>query len=405
MWAQLRHPPGGADARALLNAQLVDKTGTGVWNACSVLYLTVVCGLGARRVGLLLGVAGVAGVIGSPAAGWLAGRFPARTLLIGCHLLRLVTMFLVLVFASFGALIAVVAATFLGDRAAKMLEMLLATQAAGEQRSLYQALSRSVSNVGYGLGAGIAAIGLAIGTRDAFRVLIAVDGLSFLLAAVLVRQVRTGRRVSAPAGDVAAAPAVAPWRDPGYLRFVLLDVVMTSDDSVLKVGLPLWLLTRTSAPRALVPWFLIINTGLVVALQMGISRAVDRPGRVTAAVTWYGLVMFGAAGLLALAPVCGAWQASAVLLAAAGLVTLAELMRSVSSWELSVALAPESARASYLGVAGMSQSVQKCAGPMALTSLVMPAGPVGWLAFGSAIAGLSVLQRRGTRRALRNGAA
>ena len=51
--------------------------------------LHVVGGLSARQVGLLLGVAGVAGVDGSPIAGWLAGRLPTRTLLIGCHLVGL----------------------------------------------------------------------------------------------------------------------------------------------------------------------------------------------------------------------------------------------------------------------------------------------------------------------------
>lgn len=76
------------------------------------------------------------------------------------------------------------------------------------------------------------------------------------------------------------------------------------------------------------------------------------------------------------------------------LVTLAELMRSVSSWELAVSLAPQEARASYLGVAGMAQSVQKSAGPVLLTGAVMAAGPAGWLVLGTAVAGLSVVQRR-----------
>ncbi|MYT26589.1 MFS transporter, partial [Streptomyces sp. SID7760] len=70
------------------------------------------------------------------------------------------------------------------------------------------------------------------------------------------------------------------------------------------------------------------------------------------------------------------------------------LLRSVSSWELAVSLAPPQARASYLGVAGMSQSIQKSAGPMLLTGAVMVAGPAGWLVLGAAVAGVSVAQRR-----------
>ena len=74
-------------------------------------------------------------------------------------------------------------------------------------------------------------------------------------------------------------------------------------------------------------------------------------------------------------------------------------MRSVSSWELAVWLAPTTERAAYLGiVAGMSQSVQKCAGPLVLTGVVMAAGPVGWLGLGAVVAAAAGVQRRACLR-------
>ncbi|MEU2132879.1 MFS transporter [Streptomyces sp. NPDC018352] len=415
--AQLRNPPGGRNARVMLLALAVDRTGSGLWAASSVLYLTFVTHLSAQQIGVLLGVAGVAGIAGSPLAGRLAGRFPVRGLLIGCHLLRLVTLGLVLVCTGFDALLPVVAVTYLGDRAAKTLEMLFATRAAGERRAAYQALSRSAANAGYGVGAGLAAIGLAVGTTGAYRVLILGNALSFVVAAVLVW--RTGE----PAGSAVevarsggAVPAAldrapdpdgrapvrrsSPWRDRGYLKFVLLDIPMNLDDSVLAVGLPLWLVNRTSAPHALVPAFLVVNTVLVVVLQLSVSKRAEGPRRATRAVLLYGVLMFVCCGFLAVATRGGAWVAGAVLLAAALLVTLAELMRSVSSWELAVLLAPQDARAAYLGVAGMSQSIQKSAGPPLLTGVVMAAGPVGWLVLGTAVAGLAVVQRRACVRRL-----
>ncbi|MCX4395997.1 MULTISPECIES: MFS transporter [unclassified Streptomyces] len=412
LMAQLRDPPGGRDARIMLLALAVDRTGSGLWAASSVLYLTFVTHLSAQQIGVLLGVAGVAGIAGSPLAGRLAGRFPVRSLLVGCHLLRLVTLVLVLVCTGFDALLPVVAVTYLGDRAAKTLEMLFATRAAGERRAAYQALSRSAANAGYGVGAGIAAIGLAVGTTGAYRVLILGNALSFVVAAVLVW--RTGEP-SGSAVEVArsggAAPAArgegkgvvrggGPWRDRGYLKFVLLDIPMNLDDSILAVGLPLWLVNRTSAPHALVPAFLVINTVLVVVLQLSVSKRAEGPRRAARAVLLYGVLMLACCGFLAVATRGGAWAAGAVLLAAALLVTLAELMRSVSSWELAVLLAPQDARAAYLGVAGMSQSIQKSAGPPLLTGVVMAAGPAGWLVLGAAVAGLAVVQSRACARRL-----
>ncbi|WP_354638047.1 MFS transporter [Kitasatospora camelliae] len=404
--AQLRRPPGGRDGRMMLLSQFVDRTGSGVWAAASVLYFTFVRGLDARQLGLLLGVAAVAGIAGSPLAGRAAERLPVRTLLIACHLLRLVTMGLLLVVDEYAVLLVVVALTCLGERAAKTLEMLFATRVAGERRGVYQALFRSVANAGYALGAGIAALGLAVGTADAYRVLLLANALSFVLAAVLVARAGEpaghGLVVARPAdggtaqakATEAEAEAPSPWRDRGYLRFVLLDIPLNLDDSVLNVGLPLWLVHHTAAPHALVPAFLVVNTVLVVLLQLRVSAWADGPHGAVRALRWYGPTLLGCCLLLATATGGGAWSASAALLVAAVLVTLAELLRSVSSWELAVSLAPPRARASYLGVAGMSQSVQKSAGPLLLTGAVMTAGPLGWIALGTSVTALGLVQRR-----------
>ncbi|WKD32970.1 MFS transporter [Streptomyces xanthophaeus] len=403
--AQLRRPPGGRDARIMLLTQALDRAGTGVWAASSVLYFTFVVGLDAGQLGLLLGAAGVAGIAGSPLAGHLADRFQVRTLLIGCHLIRLGALCVLLVVTDFGLLLLLFAVTHLGDRAAKTLEMLFATRVAGERRSTYQALSRSSANAGYALGAGLAAVGLAVGTRGAYQVLILADALSFLVAAALVWRTREphGRglvvaRPGAEEGPPAAGPS--PWRDRGYLRFVLLDIPMNLDDSILGVGVPLWLVGHTAAPHALIPAFLVINTVLVVALQLRVSARVRDARQAAGAAGLYGLTTLACCLFLATAPAGGAWAASAALLAAAVLATAAELMRSVSSWELAVSLAPREARASYLGVAGMAQSVQKSAGPLLLTGAVMAAGPAGWLALGAGVAGLSLVQRRSALRRL-----
>lgn len=436
--AQLRRPPGGRDARVMLFAQFVDRTGTGVWAAASVLYFTFVQGLDARQLGLLLGVGAVAGIAGSPLAGQAADRSSVRRLLVGSHLLRIATTGLLLVVDDFALLMVLVALTCLGERAAKTLEMLFATRVAGERRGAYQALFRSVANAGYALGAGVAALGLAVGTPNAYRALIIANALSYLVAAELVRRTREpdghglvvaaggtgagpvaacagggatpgaggavpgdgaapGAGGAAPgdgAGGEAAAGSPSPWKDRGYLRFVLLDIPLNLDDAVLNVGLPLWLVHHTDAPPALVPVFLVVNTVLVVVLQLRISGWAEGTRGAVKALAWYGAALAGCCVLLATSTGGGAWPASVALVVAAVLVTLAELLRSVSSWELAVSLAPPRARASYLGVAGMAQSVEKSAGPLLLTGVVMAAGPAGWLALGAAVTGLSVVQRR-----------
>lgn len=397
--AQLRRPPGGRDARIMLLALLLDRAGTGVWSAVSVLYFTFVVGLDATHVGLLLGVAGAAGIAGSPIAGRLAGRHRLRTLLIGSHLLRMAAVGLLLICGSFATLLPVVAVLCTADRAAKTWEMLFATRATGERRATYRALSRVTMNLGYGIGAGIAALGVAIGTHSAYSALVVGNAVSFLLAALLV-----GRTREVPGGPARATrpgptkdgreSGPTPWRDRGYLRFVLLDTPLNLDDTILNVGLPLWLVNHTTAPHAVVPAFLIINTVLVVVFQLPVSSRIDSPRRAAWAVAAYGPTTLVCCVLIALSPAGGAVTSSILLLGAAVLVTGAELMRSVSSWELAVCLAPATAQPAYLGVAGMSTSVARSSGPVLLTDAVMVAGPLGWLGLGMALTALSAVQRR-----------
>ncbi|MEU3498911.1 MFS transporter [Kitasatospora cineracea] len=402
--AQLRRPPGGRDGRTMLLTLFVDRTGTGVWAAACVLYFTEVGRLTAAQVGLLLGVSSVAGIAGTPLAGRLAASSGVRPVLIGCHLLRVAALTAVLFCSAFTPLLLVVALATLGDRAARAMEMLYATEVAGERRSAYRALSRTAMNAGYAAGAGLAALGLAVGTPAAYRALVVADVASFLVAAALVATLREPHRAAAApdgpgsgaAADGSAGPAARPnpWRDAGYLRFVALDAVLTIDDAILNVGLPLWLIHSTRAPHALVPAFLAINTVVVVLAQLRVSALVSTARQAVRVVPLYGFAVLGCCAAAALAHRTGAVAASVLLLAAAVLVTLAELVRSVVSWELSVALAPERARPEYLGVAGMAHSTEKAAGPLLLTGAVLATGPLGWLTLGAATTAAAYAQRR-----------
>ncbi|GAA2006521.1 MFS transporter [Catenulispora subtropica] len=401
--AQLRNPPGGRDARIMLGALFLDRTGSGTWSSAAVLYFTIVAGLSAGQIGVLLGAAGLVGIAGSPIAGRLAERFPVRSILVTCHAVRVVTLCAVPFCHGFAALLAVTTVTTLGDRASKTMEILFATQVAGAERATYRALSRVVMNAAFALGAGLAAIAVAVGTRGAYDALVVGDGLSYIAVAAMV--LRTTRR--APHHGAVPSPKAVeprrwrnPWRDPGYLLFVVLDIFLNLDDAVLMVGLPLWAVTHTDAPHAVVPGVLVINTLMVVFLQMPASSRVVGTRPAARAVAWYGVALLGACALIAVSGSGGAAFAGVTLVLAAVVVTIAELVRSLASWELAVSLAPGEAQASYMGVAGMAQAIERSAGPVALSSGVMAAGPVGWLGLGVVVTGLGVVQRVASLRRL-----
>ncbi|WP_194894982.1 MFS transporter [Catenulispora pinisilvae] len=416
--AQLRNPPGGQDSRRMLAALFLDRAGNGVWNSALVLYFTVLAHLSAGQIGALLGIAGLVGIAGPPIAGQLAERMPVRTILVACHLIRVLTLCSVPLCHGFVPLLAVTTATTLCDRGSKTMEIVFAGQTAGAQRATYRALSRVVMNAAYALGAGIAAIAVAVGTGTMYEAVVVGNGVSYLAVAALV--LRTSRRAPMGAGAGTAAGATArataagsqsgggpkkargrnPWRDPGYLLFVLLDVFLNLDDAILTVGVPLWALTRTHAPHAVIPAVMVINTLMCVFLQMPVSARVCGARASARAACWYGVALLAGCALLAVSGQGGALLATITLVLAAVVLTTAELVRSLVSWELAVSLAPSDAQASYLGVAGMAQALERSAGPVALSSGVLAAGPVGWLGLGAVVTGLGVVQRVASLRRL-----
>ncbi|KNB50678.1 transporter [Streptomyces caatingaensis] len=387
----------------MLLVALVDRTGSGLWAATSVLYFTHVAHLSVGRVGALAAVAGCAGLAGAPAGGRLADRFPVTRVLLAFQLLRAAASLGMLTGDAFWPLLVCSAAGGFGDRAASVLTKLYASRVAGADRVRYQAVNRTVANVGWTVGGLGAAAALAAGTTAVYRLLLLGDALSFAAAALLTaRCAELPAAAPTPAAAPDGAGPAGPWRDRTYLAYVVTDAVLFLDDAVFKVGLPLWAVHATAAPDGAVPLLLMVNTVMVVALQVPLARF----GTTTAAARRLLLPLslaFAAGGVaLAASAVRGAALATVCLALGAAAFTLAEMLHAVVSWELSIALAPDRAQGAYLGVHGLAQASQRAAGPLAVTAAVAT-GPLGWGLFGTAIALSCLLQHRLVRDRLATG--
>ncbi|WP_413797750.1 MFS transporter [Streptomyces iranensis] len=431
--------PGGRDGRRMLIVTFVDRIGSGLWGATATLYFTFAAGLSTAEIGVLLAVSGAIGIAGPPLGGLLADRVRLRPLLITVQLVRAAASLALLTTTDLRLLLAIASVGSLGDRGASVLTKLYATQVAGPERVRYQAISRTAMNVGWAVGGLAAAAALTGGTVTVYRWLLIGDALSFVASALFTlgcaeppsasriaaksASVSAERGESTPAESASASaepasasaepasasaepasasaePASAsekttapnPWRDRRYLAYTSSEAVLFLDDSVFKVGLPLWAVTATSTPHQLVPLLLVLNNLLVVVFQVPFARfgATPHTARTSLWPLAAAFLLGGAA--LAASTVGAPWFAAGTLVLAASAFTVAEMLHATISWELSVALAPPTAQGAYLGVHGLAQAVQRSAGPLAVTAAIA-AGPLGWLGLGAGLAAMCGAQR------------
>lgn len=381
--------------RILVIATLISRVGRGIFLTVTVLYFTLIVGLAAHEVAIVLGAASAAGVISSLAGGWLADRVSARRLLVVLSIVDGVGLIWYVFAHDFASALVIAVIVGAVEQAANSTRMaIIARGFDGDQRVHARAVLRTVTNVAIAVGSGIGALALLAGTAEAYRWIIVGAGVMYL--AGVTQLVKLPHDVDAPkhtATDAStAAPreakgtgrlAHSPWRDPRYLALTALSAVFGMQFGVGEVGVPLWIANDTNAPEVLVAVVLILNTIIVVLFQVPLSRGTHdlrRAGRVSAIAAW---LMAGACLIYAAAAGLPAGFAIAVIVAAAVAHAFAEVLSQAGGWGLSFELADPVRAGTYQGVFSMGYSLGAMVAPLFVTSTALTLGFAGWAILGA----------------------
>ncbi|MGY1553221.1 MFS transporter [Microbacterium sp. A588] len=407
--------------RALVTATAVSRIGRGVFFAITVLFFTQIIGLSGTEAAIVLAVASACGVLASLLGGWLADRWSARRLTFAFELLGAIFLIGYAFVGDFvSALVIACVGNFFDTLGHSSRSAIIARGFSPDKRVNARAVLRTITNLSIALGAGIAAIALAIGTAVAYRSVIVAAGVLGVLGAMAL--LRLPARVDAPARgavepvhtetgsiDTAASERSAresrrdwnrrsPWRDRRYLLLTLLSAMFGMQFGVAEVGMPLWITTATNAPEVTVAILLIVNTTLVVIFQVPMSRGthdIRTAGRVTMIAGW---LMAAACIVYALSAGLPAWFAIVVLIIAAVTHTFAEVLSQAGAWGLSFELADSKRAGAYQGVFGMGFSLSALASPILVNATAIELGIVGWIIlaviFLGAALGIAAIARR-----------
>jgi MFS family permease len=363
---------------------LVNTVGDGLFMTVSALYFTRVAGLGVSQVGAGLTVAGLCGVAASVPAGRAADRWGSRRVLIALNVAEAAGMACYVLVHSFAVFLLVVCAETAVDRgAAAARNALYADALPQETRVRGRAYLRAVTNVGIGAGAACAAFALQADTRGAYLAVIAANAVTFAAVAALLPSIPVRAGGTGPAGPdadtpVGARPRRNPLTDLPYLAVTALNALLSLQFAVLTVGIPLWVVRDTHAPRAVVSASMLLNTVLVVAFQVRATRATRDLRSAARALRLSGLLLGGSCLVIAASHGLPGAAAAVVLLAAVVLETAGEVLSQAGGWLLGYDLADPRATGAYQGVFNAGASAGLMAGPVVLTATAIGHGPAGW---------------------------
>jgi hypothetical protein len=371
--------PADRATRGLSLAVLINTSGNGLYITAAALFYTRGIGLSISKVGVGLTVAGVIGWSGAIVGGRLADRYGCREVCILLLLAETVSFASLDLVHSVGELIVVAAIATASIQAYAAAQGALIGRVGGRDVVVLRAYQHSVNNLGVALGTGAAGIVIAINTAAAYKVMMLANAASFLGAALMLAIfVPTQSVIPRPSGNSTRAPL----RDIGYLSVTAINSVLCLQFLVFTFPLPLWVATHTSAPTWIVSPLLLINTGLIIVLQVRFAKGTQHTDAAARAVRRAGIVLALAMAAYALAAGVSLWLAILVLLAAAILHTIGELWQQSGAFNLSYGLAQEHAIGEYQGIFALGVGVSRVLGPATLIALCLNLGVTGWLALG-----------------------
>ncbi|MGY2700602.1 MFS transporter [Nocardioides sp. HB32] len=375
-------------ARRLSLQSVMFATGEGAFMTGSAVFFTQVVGLTAAQVGVGLTVAGVFAFSFAVPLGRLADRVgPKRQWAAGAFLSA--ALYLVWPFIeSFPAYVAMVVVLQLvanagwSGRGAYTIDVF-----PREERVRSMAFMRAALNIGFTVGAAIGGIALAFDNNDVVRVVPWLTSAILFVNALFITRLPDATHDKVDELPAEKALGGSALRNRGFLLLNVFDGVLSTNQVLLNIVIPLWLVQETDAPRVLLAWLFGTNTVMAVLLQVPAARGVNsvrtslRAARISAA-----FFVLSCCIVLVTHDTLG-W--TTILLVWLGHVTVtgAELFQSAGRWGFLAELSDPDRRGEYQGVAQLGDTLGNVWAPAAYTFLALSWGAAGWVT----IAGIVVL--------------
>jgi predicted MFS family arabinose efflux permease len=358
----------------LAGGLLVNRAGSMVLPFLS-LYLTRDLGLTAARAGIVIGGFGLGSMAGSYVGGWISDRMdPVRTQQLSLFVSG-IGFLLFTQLESFTALaIGVVVLAAISDVFRPALMVSVAHRSSPEIRTRAFALIRLAANLGMAVGPAMAGV---LATHGYVWIFVGDAITCWAAAIMLLLTISTGLAFDDTDREQEATNGGSPWKDPPFLAFMLLLMVLGMAFLQVWSTMPLYLRSFFEMSERAIGLLLALNALLIVLAEMLLIRAVEHRDRMRM-VGLGALLVCGGLALLA----AGTWWPIAVL--AMVVLTAGEMLSMPITNAVVADRAGTGLVGQYMGVYTLAFSTAFVIGPIVGTAVYQNLGPrMLWLGVGA----------------------
>lgn len=380
--------------RRLFSALSIDALGTGLFLPFSVLYFTATTDLTLGRVGLALSIAALIRIPATPASGMFCDRFGARTTVIVSNLAQAIGFFNYLLVGSFAHLLIAAVVVQVGNSAFWVAYPALVHDVAeGRQQESWFALITTLRHAGLGVGALGASLAVAVGGKNGYFAIVAVNAVSFAVAAVLTRldAARGARTVgegpSATAGSSTDGPDLpdpsGSWattlRDRPFLGFVALNFGLALLSLAFGLAVPVFLVNTVHLPAWVPGTILAVNAVCSAAGATPVGAAITGRRRHRSLLASQAIVAGAYVVVLCCTYVQSAAFSVCIALASVVLMTVGELVQYLIVSPIVNDCATAANRGRYNSLSQMAFSIGDVVTPLLMTTLLAHGPAATWL--------------------------
>jgi MFS family permease len=377
--------------------------GQGTFMTGSAVFFTQVVGLTAAQVGLGLTLAGIAAFVAAYPMGRLADRIGPKNAWALSSIAQAgifgvwpfidgFTGYLAMAIAM--EVMAVLGSTAYG---AYTIDVLPPQERVTSRAYMYSAL-----NVGFTLGSLLGGIALAFDSNDVITMVPWFTAVVFLVNGVAITRLpKASHDLKTREERAVKVPGPGPMRNLGWMATEFFTGVLWTNQILLNLVIPLWLVQETDAPRVLLAFLFGTNTVMCIFLPMLAARGVKDVTSALKAIR-ISTCFFVLSCLITLSThdTVG-WTTIALVWLGHVTVTGAELYLSAASWSFEAELMDPRRRGEYQGAGELSGTLGKVWAPAVFTFLAMNWGPVGWLVIAGLVSAAAVGLHPAARRAQR----